>query len=283
MTYSDKTLYISDLDGTLLNQSAELTLYTKTALNRMIEDGLRFTIATARTPATANIILEGVRWDLPLVLLNGVVILDNISKRYKQVLSICADAVAAIIDVLALLNVTGIMYQFTDSGQYQYYESLDHTPIRNFVESRITRYNKVFHKTDSFKSIAPENITYFTLIDSYDKIMPVYDALLPIAGICRSIYKDNYSPDLWYLEIHSENASKKNALIYLRDMYGFERIIGFGDNLNDLPMFEACDVRVAVENAFPEVKAASDLICGSNTDDGVVKWLEEYGVREDAK
>jgi hypothetical protein len=51
--------------------------------------------------------------------------------------------------------------------------------------------------------------------------------------------------------------------------------VGFGDNLNDLPLFEACDIKVAVENAKPEVKAASDFICGSNEDDGVVKWMEE--------
>jgi len=63
--------------------------------------------------------------------------------------------------------------------------------------------------------------------------------------------------------------------LYLWETYGFERIVDFGDNLNDLPMFAACDVKVAVENANPDVKAAADYICGANNNDGVVKWLEE--------
>ena len=42
-----KTLYISDLDGTLLNPNAELSAYTKDTLNRMIADGLCFSVATA--------------------------------------------------------------------------------------------------------------------------------------------------------------------------------------------------------------------------------------------
>ena len=48
-----KTLYISDLDGTLLNQNAELSAYTKDTLNKMVGEGLYFTVATARTASSA--------------------------------------------------------------------------------------------------------------------------------------------------------------------------------------------------------------------------------------
>ena len=44
-----KTLYVSDLDGTLLNQHAVLSDYTKKALNQLITYGIDFTVATART------------------------------------------------------------------------------------------------------------------------------------------------------------------------------------------------------------------------------------------
>ena len=279
MIHSGETLYISDLDGTLLNDKAELSQYTKTALNRMIAEGLCFTIATARTPATACRILEDVEWRLPLVLLNGAVVFDNASEQYVQILPIEPDAVAAIIDVLKQMQVSGIMYQFKDNIQRSYYETLDHKPIRDFIETRIARYNKSFRQTGSFSAVAADNNTYFTLLDSYEIIVSVRDALASIPGIYRSIYKDNYSDNLWFLEIHSEKATKKNAVNYLKEAYGFERAVGFGDNLNDLPMFEACDVKVAVENAFPEIKAAANQTCGGNNEDGVVRWLEEVSSR----
>ena len=53
-----KTLYISDLDGTLLNRNAELSAYTKAVLNRVIAEGLCFSVATARPVATADYICE---------------------------------------------------------------------------------------------------------------------------------------------------------------------------------------------------------------------------------
>jgi len=83
-----------------------------------------------------------------------------------------------------------------------------------------------------------------------------------------------FSDNLYYLEIFNVTASKKTAVKFLREKYGFERIVGFGDNHNDLPMFEACDVRVAVNNATSNVKDIADFICDSNEEDGVAKWIK---------
>ena len=51
-------LYISDLDGTLLNNNAKLSDYTKSTLKELINKNLNFSIATARTPATVVPILS---------------------------------------------------------------------------------------------------------------------------------------------------------------------------------------------------------------------------------
>jgi len=273
--HENKTLYIADLDGTLLNQNAELSRHTTDALNRLISIGLNFSVATARTAATAFKILEFVQWKVPIVLLNGALIYDVEQKRYVQVLSLSPQIVAKIISTLQGLNMTGLMYQLKNSEQITYYETLGHKPLRDFMEERIIRYNKIFNKVN-FKDVPSENIIYFTMIDTHDKIQPAHSAFSGIPGICLSMYKDTYSSDLWYLEIHNDKATKQNGTLYLKEHYGFERIVGFGDNLNDLPLFAACDLCVAVENAKDEVKAASDFVCGTNESDGVVKWIEEW-------
>lgn len=271
----NKTLYISDLDGTLLNQNAEVSEYTVNALNTMIADGFNFSVATARTAASAFKILDGIQWNIPFVLMNGVLIYCPSQKRYVQIHSLSVKAVREIIAIFKTLCVTGFMYGLKDSKQQTYYESLDRKPLRDFVDERINRYHKKFRQVNSFTDISPENIIYFTLLDTRENIQCVHDALATMTGINYILYKDNYSPDLWYLEIHSDKASKQSGVNYLREMYGYERVVGFGDNLNDLPMFTACDVRIAVENAKPEVKAAADYICGANDNNGVAKWLEE--------
>jgi len=273
--YDKKTLFISDLDGTLLTRSVEISGYTRNTLNDMIANGLVFSVATARTYATVGKILEGLSLHIPIVLMNGVLIYDMEHKLYIQVNSLTSEIVAAVWDTLKRFAITGFMYELNNGEQTTYYESLESKPLRDFTEERITLYNKVFRYTSSFDCISPEHIVYFSLLDSYERLLPVHDVLTAQPGLGLAMYKDIYSPDLWYLEIFSSVASKRNAVSYLRDTYGFERIVGFGDNLNDLPMFEVCDISVAPENANPQVKAAADHICGANDADGVVNWLKE--------
>lgn len=268
-----KTLFISDLDGTLLNSSAELSKYTANALNTLIDNGLDLSIATARTLASSGKILADVKLNIPIVLMNGVLIYDVIQKRYIKINKLAIEAVATVIDILRTFDTTGFMYKLDDSELTTYYESLERKPLRDFVEERMTRYNKIFKQTDHFDDVSTDNIIYFTLLNTQEKLLPVHNALSSVTNLSTDMYKDNYSLDLWYLEVHSEKASKQNAVNYLREAYGYERVICFGDNLNDLPMFAASDVKVAVENAKQEVRAAADYICGTNDTDGVVKWL----------
>lgn len=55
-----KTLFVSDLDGTLMQPDATLSPVTVRLLNKAIDAGRLFSVATARTPATVVPIMERV-------------------------------------------------------------------------------------------------------------------------------------------------------------------------------------------------------------------------------
>lgn len=270
-----KTLYITDLDGTLLNNEAEVSDYTVTVLNRLIDAGMHFSVATARTAASAKIILKDVRFTVPVVLMSGVLIHDPIQNRYIKVEGLQPDTVGQIVRILKRHGVTGFMYGLNGETQMTYYETLDPQPLRQFYEERIAKYYKTFTQVASFSDVGGD-VIYLTLRDEKARLMPVFDALREVCGIEVMLYHDNYDEKLWYVECFSDKASKYNAVRYLRETYGYERIVCFGDNLNDLPMFRACDERYAVANAKAEVKAAATAVLDrSNDGDGVARWLLE--------
>ena len=68
-------------------------------------------------------------------------------------------------------------------------------------------------------------------------------------------------------------ATKAHAIKKLKEMWGCDRVVSFGDAVNDIPMFEISDESYAVENAVDELKAVATGIIESNVDDGVAKWL----------
>ena len=71
-------------------------------------------------------------------------------------------------------------------------------------------------------------------------------------------------------------ATKANGILTLKEMYSCDKIIAFGDGLNDMDMFRIADECYAVSNAVDELKAIATGTIDSNDHDGVAKWLAEH-------
>ena len=69
-------------------------------------------------------------------------------------------------------------------------------------------------------------------------------------------------------------ASKARAAKHLKEMLGADRLVVFGDQVNDIPLFEAADEAYAVGNAVQALKDIATGVIGTNDEDAVVKWLE---------
>ena len=79
------------------------------------------------------------------------------------------------------------------------------------------------------------------------------------------------------IEVISAKADKGIAIRKAADQLGIDpaQILGIGDSVNDLPMFEGCGLRVAMGNAVEPVKARADYITLTNDEDGVGEALRQ--------
>lgn len=270
-----KNLYISDLDGTLLHPEIKLTNHTITVLNDLIDRGMNFTVATARSIASAQTMLKDVKITVPIVLMNGVCIYDLSKNAYIKVETLPIRSINILIELIKKHHLKGFAYTIKNDIMSTYYEELNTPALQNFYEERVESYNKRFYQIKDFALLSEEPLIYFTLLDQKEMLEPVFRALQSIPEFNCAFYKDNYSPDLWYLEVFSKTASKYHAVSFLRNNLDYDHIVCFGDNLNDLPLFKASDTKIAVGNAVPELKEQADHVIGTNLEDGVAAWLKK--------
>ena len=160
-----------------------------------------------------------------------------------------------------------------------YYETLEPPQMFQFYEERVRLYNKPFSHISSFAEI-DRGPLLISIRDQKERLWPVCRAVEELAGIQISFYEDVYLNGYWYLEISSGEASKCRGIQYIRERYGYTRIIGFGDNLIDLSLFEGCDEGYAVENGRDELKQAATGVIGANDEESVARWIWEHADME---
>ena len=264
-----KTLFVTDLDGTLLRSDGTLAEETAAAFNHMAAAGMKLTFATARSYHTAMLVAGALQPQIPLILHNGTFLADRADGRilagnYLENLPVVRGALDA-------AELAPIVFSRRGGRQHFSYLKANITPgIRSFLDTHPNDPREL--PVSSADALWAGDVFGVTCIDARERLAPVYERMKDVYSCLLG--QDYYSGDYW-LELNSPRATKAAAVLQLRGMLGCERVVVFGDGHNDISMFEAADEGYAVAGAEDALKAIATAVIGSNDENGVVRWLRE--------
>ncbi len=266
-----KTLYVSDLDGTLLRSNETTSDYTNNTINKLVDSGMIFSYATARSFQTSHKVTKGLNASIPLIIYNGAMIVDNEDGSILLKNFFDSD-VNDVLDDLLQNGIYPIVYAFVDGKEkFSYISEKCTAGMKQFIESR--KNDKRDNPVSDENELCKGEMFYITCIDEKEKLETLYNKY-------KDTYYCVYQTDIYtkhqWLEIMPKSVSKANAIGQLKEYMGCERVVVFGDGKNDIDMFELADEAYAVENAVEELKEVATAIIESNDNDGVAKWLAEF-------
>lgn len=267
-----KTLYVSDLDGTLLRRDETLSRFTIDTINDLVERGMIFSYATARSLVTASKVTAGLSTNIPVIIYNGSFIKHGGTGETLLSNAFSGAESNGVLDVLLQRGVYPIVYAMIDGVEkFSYCADRESRGTKIFNDTRRgdVRDHPVTEPTELYRG----EVFHITCIDEEDILSPIYEQFKDTYQCI--FHRDIYSGEQW-LEIQPCGATKAQAILSLKHFLGCDRVVCFGDGKNDISMFEIADECYAVENADPALKAIATSVIGSNEQDGVAKWLAEH-------
>lgn len=266
-----KTLYVTDLDGTLLRSDERTSDFTNRIINGLVERGLIFSYATARSYQTSRKVTSGLNAGFPLIVYNGAMVIDNKSGQFL-IKNFFDAKIIRVIEDLIQNGIFPIVYAFMDGVEkFSYIPEKCSAETRLFLDSR--KNDPRAHPVSSEKDLTNGEIFYITCIDSMEKLEPFFHKY---ADTYHCIFQEDIYTRHQWLEIMPNTASKASAIRQLKTYLGCQKVIAFGDGKNDIDMFEFADEAYAVSNAVEELKQIATGVIGSNNEDAVAKWLREF-------
>lgn len=270
------TLFVSDLDGTLLGADSTLSASTEAMLNEAVRKGALFSVATARTPATVSVLLRNLDLNLPLIVMTGVALWDLKTGKYLDKVTMPEDVAARVLSTIRRHNLPSFVYTMPDDVIEIYHTGPVSDLEREFISQRAFTPYKHFNLGEDGESEIPsplkDAIIFYAMQPSAHSAA-TYLSIKEIPECSPLFYHDMFGEETGIIEVFDCHATKANALKKLRDITGASRVVAFGDNINDIPMLLEADLAVAVENAVDEVKAVADIVIGPNTDDSVARFI----------
>jgi len=264
-------IFVTDLDKTFLRSDLSVSEFSRKVWN---EFKYPLSVATARSYKGTISLLKGLELKYPLVLLDGAMIASSDGK---------------------VIKINAINKELGDEIIYEVYKKFrDYPLIVGFNEKKeekflypkeLNLYQK--HLLQNYKNDSRVlNIENFRALKYNLKMVylgkkefleKIENFLNQNFNIETKLTQDAYGPYYFLTLLHPE-ADKAHGLMYLEEIMGIDKkdVTVFGDNLNDLRMFEWAGTSVAVKNALEKVKQKADIVLPhTNDEDAVAKYLKE--------
>lgn len=256
-------LICSDLDGTLFRKDKTISNENKAAIRYFQKEGGIFTFITGRMPYYATRAYELVNPNGPVGCVNGGALYDYETQKYlwTQELSPEAAELVAVIDA-----------QHPDVGIQMV--GFDHTYFCKYNDTMVN-----FRKATNLPDLRCD---YNHVPETIAKVLFGTEEDEKIRAIERTLRSHPKAENYGFIrsqhnlfEILPKGIGKGNAVAKLVELLGLdpEKTVAIGDYDNDISMFQAVKLGVAVANACPAALAAADHVTVSNEDHAIAKII----------
>lgn len=267
-----KVLYVSDLDGTLLDTADRLPDWTVNTLNRLVREGMLFTYATARSLSSSSVVTSGLQLQLPVIVYNGAFLMDPMNRRVISSAAFSPEFREEMRGFLHGQPLPILVYSFLDGVErVSWILGRENEAVRHYLESR--RDDPRLRGVRSEEELFAGEIFYYTFLGKREELAAMRDRFSGRED-CNCIFQRELYREEYWCEIMPPEASKASGILRLKNLLGADRVVSFGDAANDIPMFQVSDECYAVGGAIPELRALADGVLLPSGESSVAKWLE---------
>ena len=264
-----------DIDGTLLDSRKKVSARTRAALDAARQAGVHLVLVTGRRYPAARRIADELGGDVPLVLHNGAMIVeDGEVLRCRPLLR----------ETACLAIRLGRELQ-ADPVVHAGHRGEGHLLVQGIAPSNtlLVYYLDKSHPDVFTCEDLEAAVTEDPLQVMFGGGMAEMAALLPhlsrglgaSARIERTVYPDH---GVGILDVLEPSVNKAEALAFLQARWGIraEETLAIGDNWNDHEMLERAGRGLVMGNADPAMRELGLEVLPSNDQDGVAVAVERY-------
>lgn len=211
-------LFVAELDDMLSPVTEELQPYTTIEINRMIDEGLNFTIATMRTPASLMKPLSEIHLKLPVVVMNGAALYDIKENSYVMAYIISNSTCEAIRKIISSEDMNCFTNALRDDTLMIYYDCLKNEAEKS-IYSKLKR--SPYRNYVNLSPPSEDRVIYLMIVDTSEKINALYKRISEseVSSFVKILcYPSDDYKGYSYIKIYNKNADKEKMLHSLSEI-----------------------------------------------------------------
>jgi len=256
---------VSDVDGTLVTSQKSLSGRAQAAVAELRARGIAFSIISSRPPRGLGMLLAPLRLTTAFAACNGGII------AAPDLTVIAEHDIPGRIARRTIAQMEGDNIESWVFAEGDWLVKDDRTPLVERERATVQFAPKL---VDDFTPYLKRAVKVVGASTDHARLA-CCEAKLSIAFARAATVARSQA---YYLDITHPLGNKGAALTVLAKIMGVpaSEIAVLGDGSNDLPLFAAAGLSIAMGNAGDEVKAKADLVTAANDEEGFAQAVEQF-------
>ena len=268
-------LFVADMDGTLLDDSKQLSSKDIGAIKKLQDFGIRFAVATGRHDSMIKSYLKHLDLHVPVISCNGAVVREPFSDKIFLAEALPQAQSLQVIDICRKYGADFHIY----GHENIYGEKLSHKMLyyHNLNKTLPSDERTKLVVVDDSKEIVlngPEPLYKFLIIsDQSQDLQDIIDNLSRAQGLTVT------QSMTMLCDVMKAGITKAYALQKLSESLGIKshEIAAIGDQYNDIDLIEYAGLGIAVANAEDALKEKAVIVtAATNNENALSEAIENY-------
>ncbi|MGQ4602145.1 Cof-type HAD-IIB family hydrolase [Aeromonas veronii] len=260
-----------DMDGTLLTRDHKISSATRAALAQARAHGIKVLLVTGRHYMTARPFHHELALDTPLICSNGAYLYDPVQNR---IISRDPLAAAPLTELLAAVEAQQMGALFHLSEGIGYIGCEEHvTRIRHWSANQPDHLKIALHPVEELPGWLDNPVWKLELFNQDPARLHTF-----MGEVVEQMPFTHDWAAPYAVELVQPGCSKGNRLAQWAASEGIamEQVVAFGDNNNDISMFEQVGLAVAMGNAAPQIQSHAHRVTADHNEDGIALALQRW-------
>jgi len=265
-----------DIDGTLLRSDKSLAPRTRRAVDAARARGVRIVLATGRRYPSARRVADELGGEVPLILHNGALVVEDGRVLRRRALPRAAARVA--ITAGRAGGFEPVVHCGPDGEGWLLVEAS--VPMRGLVAYYVERAREELRVVPGLlAALADEDPIQVMFGGTPSEMEAALAALEPALRVRARVERTVYpATGVVLLDVIHPEVGKAEALAFVQERWGIAaaETLAIGDNWNDREMVAAAGLGFVMGNADPALRALGLPVLPTNDEDGVARAIEEH-------
>lgn len=262
-----------DLDGTTLLPDTSMGEKTRQCLKNLIARGIQIIICTGRAIESSRPYYSAIGAQGPMVFFNGAEVAQVPENKLIKSDLLSLDVIDFGIDLSRRMNIHFQVFFPPQNGSWE-----------NLVVERESPESETYRKHTGIAPLVTDLKAAIAKPDIRGVMKAMFIAAPDVLAQIRPMLTEQFGDRIYitgshpqFLEIMNAGVNKGEGLKTVMRYSGLkpEQVIAFGDEENDLPMFDAAGFSAAPCSAKEKIREAADFIYGSVAEEGLAAFLNE--------